>query len=186
MSVFALWIPILVAAVFVFVASSVIHMVLQVHNSDYSKMPDEDKVLDVMRGADVARGTYMFPCATTFAEFQTPEMQEKLARGPVGFMTVVPNGPPQMGKALGQWFVFCIVVGVFVAYVAGMGLAAGADFMTVFRFTATVSFLGYGFTQVLDSIWKGVPWGITAKFLLDGLIYALATGAAFGWLWPAG
>ena len=57
--------------------------------------------------------------------------------------------------------------------------------MTVFRLTGTAAFLGYALTNVTNSIWKGVSWGVTAKFLFDGLVYALVTAATFGWLWPA-
>ena len=42
----ALWLPILLSAVIVFVASSIIHMALPIHKSDYRKLPDEAKVLD--------------------------------------------------------------------------------------------------------------------------------------------
>src|SRR2546430_13628982 len=45
----ALWIPILLSAVIVFVASSILHMVLPYHRSDYKKLPDEDKVVAVLR-----------------------------------------------------------------------------------------------------------------------------------------
>ena len=50
--VLALWLPILVAAVLVFVASSIIHMFLPYHRTDYGKVPDEDAVMDAMRGFD--------------------------------------------------------------------------------------------------------------------------------------
>ena len=184
-SLLDLWLPILVAAVFVFLASSVIHMALPIHKGDYGKLPGEDKVLEAMRAQSVRPGSYMFPCAGSMKEMGTPEMVEKLNRGPVGFLTVVPSGPIAMGKHLVQWFVFSIAVGVLVAYVAEVGLTRGASSMSVFRLTATAAFLGYALTNVTDSIWKGVCWSITAKFLFDGLVYALVTAAAFAWLWPA-
>jgi hypothetical protein len=46
--VMSLWIPILIAAVFVFAASSIIHMVLRYHNSDFGKVPSEDAVMDAL------------------------------------------------------------------------------------------------------------------------------------------
>jgi len=45
-SITALWLPILLSAVIVFVASSIIHMLLPIHKSDYRKLPDEEKVMD--------------------------------------------------------------------------------------------------------------------------------------------
>ena len=39
----ALWLPILLGAVFVFVASSIIHMGPLWHRNDFPQLPDEDK-----------------------------------------------------------------------------------------------------------------------------------------------
>ncbi len=39
----ALWLPILLAAVIVFVASSIIHMILPYHKINYPPLPDEAK-----------------------------------------------------------------------------------------------------------------------------------------------
>ncbi len=180
-----LWIPILVAAVLVFLASSVIHMVLGTHNADYKKLPAEEAVLAAFRQQNVVPGHYMFPGAASKEECRKPEMVEKWKRGPVGFLTVLPAGPPAMGKNLAQWFVFCIVVGLIVAYVGTLGLAPGAEGMRVFRVTSSVALLGYAASHAVDSIWKGLSWSITAKFLVDGLVYSLITGATFAWLWPA-
>ena len=41
-SILALWLPILVAAVIVFVASSILHMMLPYHRSDYGRVQNED------------------------------------------------------------------------------------------------------------------------------------------------
>jgi hypothetical protein len=179
-----LWLPILLAAVFVFVVSSLIHMVVQFHKKDYGKLPNEEAVLAALRASNVAPGQYVFPCATSMKEMSTPEMLEKYKRGPVGSAIVRPSGVPTIGKALLQWFVYCIVIGLFTAYVAGLTLGRGVECMLVFRVTATVSFLGYGLYAAMDSIWKGQRWGSTAKYWVDGLLYALVTGATFCWLWP--
>jgi hypothetical protein len=160
-------------------------MVLQVHNADYKKMAGEADVLEAMRAQGAAPGHYMFPCPASMKDMASPEMLEKFKQGPVGFLTIRPSGTPTIGKSLGQWFAFSIVIGIFVAYIATMALSAGAESMRVFRFTATVGVLGYALSNVPDSIWKGLSWGITTKFVLDGISYGLVTGAAFAWLWPA-
>lgn len=178
----ALWLPILVSAVFVFVASSIIHMALPIHKGDYGGMPDEDRVLDALR-ASVKPGQYRFPYASSMKECGTPEMKAKFARGPVGTIVIM-NGM-NMGKALGQWFVFCLVIGVFVAYVTSLALPFGADYMRVFRIAGTVAVIAHAFSSVNDSIWKGVSWGTTLRFAFDGLVYGLVTAGTFGWLWPA-
>lgn len=173
----------MLSAVFVFIASSLIHMVLQIHKGDYKKLPDEAGTLDALRKTGVQPGQYMFPNCASMKDASSPEMQARFKQGPIG--TLIVRGPDAMniGKALGQWFVFCLVVSAITAYVTGLARTPGGD--TIFRLTATIALLGYGFSSVTDSIWKGVSWPTTAKFLFDGLVYAVVTGATFRWLWPA-
>ena len=180
----ALWLPILVSAVIVFVASSIIHMVLPIHKSDYRKLPEEDKVLDALRAAGVTPGRiYHFPFCT-HKDMKSPEAVARFKRGPVGLLTVIPSGPPAMGKYLTQWFLYCVLIGVFVAYLTGRTRSAGTEYLEIFRVAGTTAFLGYAVAQIQDSIWKGQPWGVTLKHTFDGLIYALLTAGTFGWLWP--
>lgn len=185
MGIVELWLPILLSAVFVFIVSSIFHMVIPIHKNDYQKLSGESTVLEAMRTQGVAPGSYMFPCAGSMQEMSTPEHQEKLNQGPVGFMTVIPNGPVNMGKNLGLWFLYSVLIGVFSGYLGTLGLARGASFMDVFQLTGTAAILGYAVGAIPDSIWKGVRWSITGKFIIDGVVYGLVTGATFGWLWPA-
>lgn len=180
-----LWLPILLSAVAVFVVSSLVHMALPIHKGDMKKLPGEEAVLAALRAQGVEAGAYMFPCAGSMKEMGTPEMLAKLNQGPVGNMVVLPRGAWSMGKSLGQWFVLSLVIGALSGYLAGITLGPGASAMTVFRLTSTAALLAYGFSHVQDSIWKGLSWRISSKFFLDGLAYALATGAVFAWLWPA-
>ena len=87
-SVTQLWLPILVAAVLVFVASSVIHMVLGYHKGDYKKVPREDDAMAAMRQFNLAPGDYSMPRPSSMADLKTPEYQKKWAAGPVMFFTV--------------------------------------------------------------------------------------------------
>ena len=50
----ALWLPILVSAILVFFASSLFHMVLPFHRSDYRKVPSEDAVMNAASPWDCA------------------------------------------------------------------------------------------------------------------------------------
>ena len=183
-TILSLWLPILLAAIAVFVVSSLVHMVLRYHKSDYRRLPDEDAVVEVLGRSTLTPGLYHFPYCESPKEMGSEEMLGKFERGPVGLLTVLPSGAPSMGKLLGLWFVYCAVVSLFVAYLTGRTMSPGADFSAVFRVAGTVAFMTYGLSQVVDSIWKGATWSITAKNLLDGLLYALATAAVFGWLWP--
>jgi hypothetical protein len=89
-----------------------------------------------------------------------------------------------MGKYLTLWFIFCLVISFFVAYVSGRALNTGAAYLAVFRIAGTVAFLGYAASQATDSIWKGQAWSTTIKHMFDGLVYGLLTAGVFGWLWP--
>jgi hypothetical protein len=181
----ALWLPIVVSAVIVFIASSILHMALGYHRRDYSGLPNEARLLAAMRSEGIAPGSYHFPHANSMKEAGTPEMQARFEEGPVGMMTVVPSGLPNMGKHLGLWLGFTLLVGFFTAYLAGRTLAPGTHYLQVFRVVGTAAFLAYGFGEISNSIWKAQPWGNTARSLLDALIYALLTAGVFGWLWPA-
>jgi hypothetical protein len=177
-----LWLPILLAAVLVFLASFVLHMVLPIHRSDYRQLPDEENIRVALRTARAVRGMYMFPF-THHKEMGTPEAQEKFRQGPVGIVTLFNPGPPAMGKYLAQWFVFCVLVSFFTAYLTGRTVTPGTPYLEVFRVAGTTAFMAYGVGPVSNGIWKGVPWAVVVKEVIDGLIYGLMTAGAFGWLW---
>ena len=179
-----LWLPIVLSAVVVFIVSSIMHMVLKYHKSDYKKLPNEESVQEALRKPGVTPGTYFFPYCGEMKELKTPEVIERFKKGPVGLMTVLPSGPPAMSKALVQWFVYCLAISFFVAYLTGRTVSAGAEYLAVFRVAGTVGFLGYAAAHATDSIWKGQPWSTTLKHMFDGLVYGLFTAGVFGWLWP--
>jgi hypothetical protein len=180
----SLWLPILLAAVLVFVASSNIHMVLPFHRTDYGKVPSEDAVMDALRKFSIPPGDYIVPCPVTPANMKTPEFQEKWKRGPVIFMTTIPPGQQAMGGQLAAWFVYCVVVSVFAAYIAGRALPPGAPYLDVFRFAGTTAFAGYTLALWQNTIWYKRAWTTTLKSTIDGLIYACLTAGTLGWLWP--
>ena len=182
-SLTTLWLPILLSAVIVFVASSVMHMLLPYHRNDYQQLPEEDKVLGALRSATLKRGQYVFPFCT-HKDMKSPALMEKQKQGPVGFMTIVPSGPPAMPKFLIQWFVYCLVIGFFVAYLTAHTVASGANYPVVYRVAGTAAFLAYGLGHLSNGIWKGQTWSTTIKEVIDGLVYALLTAGTFGWLWP--
>lgn len=180
----SLWLPILLSAVFVFIASSIVHMVLKYHNTDFKRVPSEDAVMDALRSFNIPPGEYMLPHADTTEERQSEEFIDKANKGPVALVNVLPNGVPGMGKPLAQWFVFLVVVSIFAAYIASRAVAPGGDYLEVFRFAGCTAFVGYSLAEIPASIWYRRAWSTTAKNLLDGLIYGLLTGGTFGWLWP--
>ncbi len=148
-------------------------------------MANESAVLRSMHDAGVKPGTYMFPNCTTMREMVEPDMVAKYERGPVGYLTVVPSGPPTMGGKLLSWFLLSMVIGVLTAYLAHHTLAPGASFGAVLRITGVVAIAAYALGDIQTSIWKGVPWRVSLKFMGDGIAYGLTTAVVFAWLWPA-
>lgn len=182
-SLSALWMPIVVSAVIVFIVSSIMHTVLKYHHRAIHRLPDEETLTAAMRTAGVKQGLYMFPHCDP-KNMKSPEMQEKYKQGPIGMLTVLPNGMPNMPKFLGLWFVYCLVIGLFTAYVTGHVLPAGTPYLSVFRVAGTVAFMSYGLGHLSNGIWKGQPWGVVFTEVVDGFVYGLMTAGTFGWLWP--
>ena len=183
--IMALWLPIVLSAIAVFVASSIVHMVLPYHRSDFKKLPDEESILAALRKAGAAPGDYVFPKPESPKAMKDPAFLQKWKTGPAGMMTIMKRTEaPSMGKPLAFWFLFCLVISVFAAYIAGRALAAGAPYLQVFRFAGATAFVGYALGLWPTTIWFGRSWTSTVKSNVDGLIYALLTGGVFGWLWP--
>lgn len=180
----ALWLPILLSAAMVFVVSSIIHMATPWHKGDYLKMPNEDKFMEVLRPLGVPPGDYMVPRPSNTQEMRSPEFTEKMKKGPVMVLTVMPGGSTAMGRQLALWFLYSAVIALFAAYVAGRVLPVGASYIQVFRFAGVTAFLGYAGGLWQMSIWYRRAWSTTIKSTVDGLIYALLTAGTLGWLWP--
>lgn len=180
----SLLIPIVLSAVLVFVASSVIHMVLGYHRDDLRGVPDEDAFQQAMRSFNLPSGDYGVPYARSMAEMKSAEFQRKCKEGPLVFMNVSTEAEASMGKSLGLWFVYSLIVSLFAAYVAGRALGPTNDYLSVFRFAGATAFAGYSLGLMQNSIWWRRNWRMTLLSMFDGLIYALLTAGVFGWLWP--
>ena len=180
----ALLLPILLSTVLVFVASSLVWMVLPHHRSDVKGLPDEAALLDTLGRQGVAPAIYNFPHPPSHKAMAEPAFQEKIKKGPVGLIVVRASGPVNMGKMMGQWLAYVLVISILVAYIAGRMMVFGAIASAVFLFTAFVAALAYSVAIVPSAIWWGRPWGVVWKEVLDGVVYGLLTGASFALLWP--
>jgi len=177
-----LWLPILLSAVFVFIVSSVIHMFLGYHASDFQQVPNEDSAMDTLRQMNIPPGFYALPKASGMKEFRTEEFQAKMKKGPVMFIAARTAGGG-MGKSLAQWFIYSIVIGIFSAYLGVHAVGPDAHYLDVFRFVGCAAFMGYGFALFQDAIWMSRGWRATWLGVFDALVYALVTAGTFGWLW---
>lgn len=183
----ALWLPIVLSAVMVFIASSVIHMLLPHHRHDFRKVPDEDGVMATLRGFAIPPGDYVLPCGEGDAQAMKSEaFRAKVDEGPLVVMTVMPKGTFSDGmmKTMGVWFGFCLLVSLFAAYAAELAFPAGASYAELFRFVGTVTFGFYALGQWPRSIWYKASWATTLKSTADSFVYGLLTAGVFGWLWP--
>lgn len=183
-SMSALWMPILLSSVFVFILSSIIHMASPWHKTDYPKMANEDQVMDALRPLAITPGDYMVPRPSSMADMKSAEFRAKVERGPRVLMTVMPASTMSMTRELVMWFVYLIVVGIFTAYISAHALAPSAPFLEVVRFAGAVSFIAYAAALWQLSIWYRRAWGITIKATVDSVLYCLVTGVTFAYLWP--
>lgn len=182
-SVASLWLPIVLSAVAVFFASFLAWMVLPHHKPDFRKLPDEPGFAEAIRRFGLTPGLYVFPFCTP-QEMKTEEGKSRYAAGPWGNMMLM-GAQPNMGKSLLFVFIFYLVVGVFVAYLAKFALGTGEPFRAVFRFTTTVAVAAYCLGGIPHGLFMGRTFRSVAMDVIDGLVYGAITGLIFAALWPS-
>ena len=181
----ALLLPAVISAVLVFIASSLIHMVIKWHQSEYKTLPNEDEVRAAIRKSSPVPAKYVMPFCKDSKDMASAEMQKKLVDGPNVVMYVRENGPMQLGPFLGKWFAYTLVLSLVVGYLARTTVAPGAEYLEVFQVVGVAAWLGYAWAIPSDSIWIGKRWSSTFVYMFDGLIYAALTAGTFAWLWPS-
>ena len=180
----SLWLPILLSAVVVFVISSLIHMVIKWHAFDYKGCANEDAVRAALGTDNVPGVKYVVPFCSDMKDMASEAMQKKYTDGPNAVIVFGPNVRPNMGKHLGLWFLWSLVVAAIAGYlVAQLIPHHQAHAMKAAKLAGVVTLLVHGFGSVQDSIWMYRSWRSTATYIADGVLYALGTGAVFYWLW---
>ncbi len=160
-------------------------MVIKWHASDYGGFANEDAVRAAIRAGNPAPGRYVVPFCREMKDMGGEAMQQKYREGPVGQFTLGPTGVPVLGKFLGLWFVWSLIVAIVAAYLAmrlhglGFGQARSAA-----KLVGAVTFIAHGFGTVQESIWSMRPWTSSAKYLLDAALYGIGSALVFFWLWP--
>ncbi len=183
MEVMDLWLPIVISAVVVFIASFMAWMVFPHHKKDVLKLPDEAGFVEALKRYDIPAGTYMWPNCVDAAEMKSDEYKQRYKAGPWGSMTVQP-GQPNFGLNLALVFVFYLVVGAFVAYITGQARAPGAEYLSVFQVAGASAFAAYCLGGLPNAIFFGRPVRAVFTDFIDGLVYALLTAGIFAWRWP--
>jgi hypothetical protein len=181
----SLWLPILLSAVVVFVISSLVHMVIKWHASDYNGFTNEDAVRDTIRAGNPSPGHYVLPHCKDMKDMAGDAMKKKYAEGPVGHITLGASGQPAMGKYFGLWFLWSLAVSVVAAYLASRLIPLDhAHARGAAKLVGAVTFIAHGFGTVTESIWMMRPWSTSVKYLLDSALYAIGSSLVFFWLWP--
>ncbi len=182
----SLLLPIFVSALAVFVVSSILHMALPWHHKDWKQLPDEGAVQDSLRAANIPPGDYMLPCPSSGAGMKDETFKARVNAGPNATIILRPAGFPSMGKLLGMWFLHLLVVSALVAFAAMHAVPPGAPSAGVFHMTALPAFLAYALALWQDQVWYGKSTATTIRNTVDGLLYGIATGMVFMWMWPKG
>jgi hypothetical protein len=179
-----LWLPIVVSGVVVFMMSALVWTVLPHHKKDWKGLPNEEAVLNALRTNAPAPGQYAIPFVFDPKLRDDPAMKERIARGPNGYLTVIPTGMPAMGPMMVKSLIFNLIVTTLVAYGAWHALGAGAPYLEVFRIAGATSMMSYVLAMAPESIWFGRPWRTFWMQVIDAVAYGLVTAGIFGWLWP--
>ena len=108
-----LWLPIVVSAAAVWVASAVIWMALPHHKKDWTKLPDEDAFRNYVKAAGIAPGNYGYPHFGSGKDCHTPEAKAKWESGPIGMLSVW--GKISMGRNMLLTFLVFLAVSVVIA-----------------------------------------------------------------------
>jgi hypothetical protein len=179
----SLVLPILVAAVAVFVLSLIVQTAMPWHKSDFGNVPDDDAFITAIRQLNIPPGDYTVPSPRLPGGGRNPEFVEKWAKGPSVTMTVIPPSA-NMGRYMGQWFAFTVLVAAIAGWVTGTIVRPAGDAHAVFHYGAIITFLCYSLGAWPLSIWYHRKWSTAFKSAFDAILYGVATGMVFSWLWP--
>lgn len=178
------WLPILLSAVAIFIASALIWMVAPHHKKEWRTHPNEAQVLAAIRGGGATPGAYLIPHAQDPNAMKDPAFQARMAEGNVGTLFLRPPGMPSMGRLMGQQFIYFLVVTALIAVLMVVVLPPSEGFMIVLKSVGLAAFMAYGFAVIPESIWFGRPWKSCVLTLVDAAIYAAITAAIFAKFWP--
>lgn len=179
-----LWLPILVSAAIVFVASFVLWALSPHHRADMGFLKDEGPVLRALEETNARPGMYYVPGCADKERMKSEEMKQQWKRGPWAFL-ILPGSAPSFARNLVICFVEFLLVSVFVAYLGTLVFGEGAEYMKVFRVTGAAAVLAYVFGSIGHDAFQMKPLRYTLFCMIDGVIYALLTAGTFAWLWPA-
>jgi hypothetical protein len=184
-SITQLWLPILLSAVAIFAVSSLIHMVLPWHKSDYRKLPQEDQVLAALRPFSIPPADYLAPRPDNMQDMGSDAFRQKVTLGPRLVMTVMPSGSFGMARNLVGWFIYTLLIAAIVGGLCCLVFPAGADGHNVFHVALIAGALAYAGGLWQMSIWYHRSIATTVRSTIDGIIYAAIIAGLLAYFWPS-
>ncbi len=179
-----LWLPILVSAVLVHIASTIFWMLAPHHKNDWRGFTNEPALTDALRASGAVPGQYMVPWHGNAGGMKSPEFAERLEKGPNAFITVGPSGPVAMGPNIAFTFLTFLLVSLVLGFIAHCALTLDAEPRRIWCVIGAAAGLAHTTGAIPNAIWFQTPRSTMAKNVFDGIVYAVITAAVFVWLWP--
>lgn len=191
-----LWLPIIVSAAGVWIASCLAWMVVGHHKKDWKDLPSEPEFIEAIKRLGIGPGNYGFPefrrCEGLSKE-QKMAKWEEMQKNPMGLLRVW--GPISMGRNMLLTLLVYLAVSVLVGYLGWIALGPGSaglggpaprpEFGKVLQVLGTASILAYCSASLPNDIWFQKSRREVLTNTIDGVVFGLLTGATFGWLWPS-
>ncbi len=178
-----LWLPIIVSAVLLQIASTLLWAVLPWHKPDVNPLPDQAAFDGAVNPLNIKPGFYLSPTTHDMQEYKSEGFQKRYSDGPWMSLNVFP-GKPNMGKNMALTFVVFLVACAVIGYILSAAVPAGAEYLHVFRVAGACGVLAFVFGGLPNDIWFAKPtrWCVTG--LIDAVIYAVLAAGAFAAFWP--
>ncbi|EMI46078.1 hypothetical protein [Rhodopirellula sp. SWK7] len=180
MSVFDLWLPILLSGLATHILSTLNWMVFPHHKPEWTKLPSEDQLQDLVVLEKIPPGQYMLPFCDRPDEMKSEAFKGKQAK--CTGMLILWDAPINMGTAIAKTIAFFFVAAFVIGYLASLALAPGASFGKVIQFVATAGLLTHCAAHFPHVFWFKRR---IAMEILDGVVYAAVTGLVFAFFWPS-
>ncbi|CAN5812663.1 hypothetical protein BH11PLA1_BH11PLA1_16880 [soil metagenome] len=173
-----LWLPIVVSAIAVFFLSMIAWTALPHHKLDRTDAPGGDELSRRVKELGIAPGNYLFPSkAAMMADCKIP-----IRENPLGTITVMRR--EGMAKNLALSLVIYLCVSGMIAALLYPLVGIDVSSLTIFRAAGLAGVLGYSFAFLPTGLWFQSGTRMQINCLIDGIVFGLATGAVFAWLWP--
>jgi hypothetical protein len=176
--------PVVLSAIAVFILSMIIHLAMPWHKTDYAIVPDHDAAIAAIQSLNLSPDDYAMPNVRVPGGGKNPDFVAEFERGPTFHLTMMPAGGMPMGKFMGAWFGFMLLVSAIAGWVTSSIVPPGGDGHAVFHYSAIITACSYGFGGWTLSIWYFRRWSTAFKGTFDAILYGLASGAVFMWMWP--